>query len=190
MFGRKRTRTQRKNDTEEISDKPSRPVDAEKMRVRTLQRAVRLLAAKPRSIGELRERLLEKEWTNAQAVDAAIEKLKEYNYVDDAQFAQSFAASRIRLKPMGRSRVARDLSRKKIPKETADEALEKVFSETPESDLIDEAITRYTATRGRPATRQESKRLFDYLLRRGFGYDLIIERVRAVGNKMSDDIEQ
>src|SRR3712207_2383534 len=40
--------------------RPVRPVDAEKARERTLQRAVKLLAAKPRSVEELRERLLER----------------------------------------------------------------------------------------------------------------------------------
>ena len=43
-----------------------------------MNRAVKLLAAKPRSIRELRERLLEKLWTNDEIVDRVIEKLKEY----------------------------------------------------------------------------------------------------------------
>ena len=38
--------------------------DPEKARERTMNRAVKLLAAKPRSVGERRERLLEKGWTN------------------------------------------------------------------------------------------------------------------------------
>ena len=46
--------------------------NVEKARERTLNRAVRLLAAKPRSVGELRERLLEKNWTNQTIVNAVI----------------------------------------------------------------------------------------------------------------------
>ena len=55
----------------------------ERSRERTMNRAVKLLAAKPRSVRELRERLLEKLWTDEAIVDAVIEKLKEYKYLDD-----------------------------------------------------------------------------------------------------------
>ena len=47
--------------------------DAEKSRRRTFDRAVNLLTYKPRSIEELRTRLLEKDWTNSEIVDAVIE---------------------------------------------------------------------------------------------------------------------
>ena len=52
--------------------------DAERSRERTMNRAVKLLAAKPRSIGELRQRLLEKLWTNEEIVDAAV----SYTHLD------------------------------------------------------------------------------------------------------------
>ncbi len=168
-------------------DRPRRAVDPEKTRKRTLQRAVNLLAAKPRSTGELRDRLLEKEWATPEAVEAALDKLKEHKYLDDAQFAESFAASRVRQKPMGRSRVAMDLTRKKIDRETATQALNKVFDETPESDLLDEAIARYTRTKGTPTDRAAQKRLYDYLMRRGFSYDLISKRVRAASEQADAD---
>src|ERR671912_992446 len=122
--------------------RPPRAVDAERARERTLQRAVKLLAAKPRSVAELRERLLEKEWTDEAAADYAVAKLSEYGYLNDEQFALAFAQSRVRQKPVGRQRLARDLKNKKLDKETAEQALEKVFGETPEEKLIDEAIAR------------------------------------------------
>src|SRR5260221_13857066 len=62
--------------------------DVERSRERTMNRAVKLLAAKPRSVRELRERLLEKLWTNEPIVDAVIEKLREYKYLDDEQYAR------------------------------------------------------------------------------------------------------
>ncbi len=173
---------------EDVSaERPRRPLDAEKSRTRTLQRAVKLLAAKPRSVAELRERLLEKEWTDEAAADYAVAKLSEYGYLNDEQFALSFAQSRVRQKPVGRQRLARDLKNKKLDKETAEQALEKVFEETPEDQLIDEAIARRVRLRGRPQTREESKSLFDHLLRRGFSIDLIINKVRALSASALDD---
>ncbi len=158
--------------------RPPRAVDAEKARARTVQRAVKLLAAKPRSIEELRERLLEKGWADEAAVEHALEKLKEYGYLDDERFAFGFASYRVKQKPVGRQRLARDLQTKKISKETADAALELVYQETPEEELIARAIEKRVRLRGRPTTRQETKSLYDHLLRLGFSYDLIIRKVR------------
>ncbi|HEX7956147.1 MAG TPA: regulatory protein RecX [Pyrinomonadaceae bacterium] len=162
--------------------RPARPVDAEKARARTLQRAVKLLAAKPRSVEELRERLLEKGWADEAAVDYALAKLKEYGYLDDERFAFGFASYRVRQKPVGRQRLARDLQTKKVSKETADAALELVYQETPEEELIARAIEKRTRLRGRPTTRQETKSLYDHLLRLGFSYDLIIRKVREASD--------
>jgi regulatory protein len=167
--------------------RPVRPVDAEKARARTLQRAVKLLAAKPRSVEELRERLLEKEWTDEATADYALAKLKEYGYLDDERFAFGFASYRVKQKPVGRQRLARDLQTKKISKETADAALELVYQETPEEELIARAIEKRVRLRGRPTTRQATKSLYDHLLRLGFSYDLIIRKVREASNAPDEE---
>ncbi|HEY0172766.1 MAG TPA: regulatory protein RecX [Pyrinomonadaceae bacterium] len=167
--------------------RPPRVVDAERARARTLQRAVKLLAAKPRSIEELRERLLEKGWADEAAVEHALAKLKEYGYLDDERFAFGFASYRVKQKPVGRQRLARDLQTKKISKETADAALELVYQETPEEELIARAIDKRVRLRGRPATRQETKSLYDHLLRLGFSYDLIIRKVREASEAPEED---
>src|ERR687883_1446837 len=173
----------------EETEQPARPLDPEKARERTFQRAAKLLAAKPRSIEELRERLLEKQWTDEATVEAVIAKLREYGYLDDERFAFGYAAYRVRQKPVGRQRLARDLKTKKVPKETADAALELVFQETPEEQLIDRAIEKRARLRGRPSTREESKSLFDHLLRRGFSYDLVIRKVREASAAVADEDE-
>ncbi|MFL6211848.1 MAG: regulatory protein RecX [Pyrinomonadaceae bacterium] len=168
--------------------KPKRPLDPERVRTRTLQRAVKLLAAKPRSLAELRERLLEKEWADAASVDAALARLKEYGYLDDERFAFGYASYRVKQRPVGRQRLARDLQMKKVDRATTDQALELVFQETPEADLVDRAIEKRIRLRGRPTTRQETKSLFDHLLRLGFTYDLIMDKVRAA-SAASDEEE-
>ncbi|HYE65140.1 MAG TPA: regulatory protein RecX [Pyrinomonadaceae bacterium] len=165
------------------SDEPARaprPLDPDRARERTLQRAIKLLAAKPRSIAELRERLLEKEWTNEAVVETVLARLREYGYLNDERFAFGYASYQVRQKPVGRQRLQRALAMKKVDRETADEALKLVFEETPEEQLIDRAIEKRIRQRGRPQTRAETKSLFDHLLRQGFSYDLVINKVRAV----------
>jgi regulatory protein len=177
---------ERRSQTDE-AEKAARPINPEKARERTFQRAVKLLAAKPRSVAELRERLLEKEWTNTEVVEAVLQKLGEYGYLNDERFAFGYASYRVRQKPIGRQRLQRDLQFKKVDRETADEAIKLVFEETPEEELIDRAIEKRTRLRGRPETRAEIKSLFDHLLRRGFSYELVAARVRAISSAAAMD---
>ncbi len=164
--------------------------DAEKARERTMNRAVKLLAAKPRSIGELRARLLEKMWTNEDIVGLVIEKLKEYNYLDDMQFAKSLALSKLRQKPQGKRRLQQSMSQKKLEKDVMDEAIRSAFEKMPETDLIDAAIEKRLRIKGKPGTREDTKKFYDHLLRQGFGFDLIRDKMRdAVNAKIEDDAD-
>ena len=172
----------------EIKDEKDRIIkDAEKSRQKTFDRAVNLLTYKPRSVKELRERLLEKEWTNAEIVDSVIEKLKEYNYLDDEQFAKSFAASQIRQKPIGKRVLKQKLAMKKLDKETVDEALEKAFEEMPEEEIIERAIAKRLRLKGKPKTREDAKKFYDYLLRQGFSYDLVSNKMREIASGNYDE---
>jgi Uncharacterized protein conserved in bacteria len=172
---------------EDAPEREPRVIDPEKARARTMQRAAKLLAAKPRSVEELRERLLEKQWTNGEVVESVLEKLKEYGYLNDERFAFGYASFQVRQKPVGRQRLQRALSLKKVDRETADEAIKLVFEETPEEDLIDRAIEKRVRLRGRPETRGETKSLMDHLLRQGFSYELVMKKVRAASAAEIDE---
>ena len=154
--------------------------DIDKARERTMNRAVKLLAAKPRSIGELRERLLEKNWTNAAIVDRVIAKLEEYKYLDDQQFAADLASSKLRQQPQGKRKLLQSMSRKKLSKENVDAAIKSAFEKLPETELIDKAIEKRLRLKGKPDTLEDKKKFFDHLLRQGFDYGLIRDRMNDV----------
>ena len=183
MFKKRNWRQPRR----EESDAPPREINPEKARSKTFDRAVNLLTYKPRSVEELRTRLLEKDWTNEQIVDEVIEKLKFYGYLNDAQFAKSFAASQIRQKPVGKRILKQKLALKKLDKETVDEALEKALEETPEEEIIERAITKRLRLKGKPATREDAKKFYDYLLRQGFSYDLVSNKMREIASRDYDE---
>ena len=148
---------------------------------------MKLLAAKPRSIAELRERLLRGKNTNEEVVEAVIARLREYGYLNDERFAFSYASYKVKQRPLGRRRLERDLKFKKVDSAVANEALEMVFTETPEEELIDLAIAKRLRLRGKPKTRQEAKSLFDHLLRQGFQFELVSERVRSLATNYADE---
>lgn len=150
------------------------------VRLRTFERAIKLLAARPRSVAELRDLLLKGRHTNKKVVEEAIARLKEYGYLEDEKFAIGFVFMKIRQKPVGRQRLKRDLAQMKVGQAVADEALELVYTEVSEDELIDQAIEKQIRIRGRPASLAEAKRLFDHLMRRGFPFELVSEKVRLI----------
>lgn len=154
--------------------------DEARSRERTMNRAVKLLAAKPRSVMELRERLLEKTWTNEVIVDEVVAKLKGYKYLDDEQFAHDLALSKLRQKPQGKRRLQQTMSRKKLDRTTVDAAITRAFEKLPEEELIDLAIDKRLRLKGKPETREDTKKFYDYLLRQGFSYDLIRDKLSSL----------
>jgi regulatory protein len=158
------------------------------LRRKTFERAIKLLTARPRSVGELRERLLKLKDTNEEIVEAVIGRLREYGYLNDERFAFSYASYRVKQKPVGRRRLERDLKFKKVDSGVANEALDMVFCETPEEQLIDEAIAKRLRIRGKPKTRLEAKSLFDHLLRQGFDFELVREKIRSLTTDDTDEV--
>ncbi|MEP6741456.1 MAG: regulatory protein RecX [bacterium] len=165
----------------------SRASTPEQIRARTFQRAAKLLAAKPRSIAELRERLAERRGVSEKIIDEVIARLKEYGYLDDERFAVSYASLKVKQRPTGRRRLQQDLKMKQVPSAVANQALDLVYAETPEDELINRAIEKRIRLRGRPKDRKEAKSLFDHLLRQGFAFELVSEKVRRLSQTDLDE---
>jgi regulatory protein len=162
------------------------PLTPEELRARTFQRAAKLLAAKPRSIAELRERLAER-CSSKAVIETVIARLREYGYLDDERYALGYASSKVRQQPISRRRLELSLTRKKVERSVAKEALDQVFAETSEAELLDRAVEKRVRLRGRPKTRAEAKSFFDHLLRQGFPFELVGEKVRAISQTELDE---
>jgi len=155
-------------------------MSADELRRQTFNRAIKLLTIKPRSVAELRRRLLQGKNANKTVVETVIARLEEYGYLNDERFAFGYASLKVKQRPVGRRRLQRDLKLKQVSNNVAEEALELVYADTPEEQLIDAAIEKRIRVRGRPQTRVEAKKLFDHLLRQGFEFELVSEKVRAL----------
>ncbi len=169
------------------SDDEPKEINPEKARPKTFDRAVNLLTYKARSIKELRERLLEKDWTNKEIVEEVIEKLKSYGYLNDETFAKNFATAKLREKPIGKRVLRQKLSLKKLDKETIDAIIDQTFEETDESEIIERAIAKRLRIKGKPETREDTKKFFDYLLRQGFSFDLVRDKMREIASGDFDE---
>ena len=132
------------------------------------QAALRLLARRPRSEKELRQRLQRRGITPA-LIDETVEKLTTQGYVNDAEFARFWVESRETASPRGKRLLTWELRGKGVATETATAATEEVSDE--------EAAYRAAVKRVRSMRTSDvqefRRRLGDFLVRRGFGWDTV-----------------
>ncbi|SRR5579884_1524531 len=103
--------------------------------------ALRLLARRPYSTAELRQKLLRRADSPASAT-AVIDKLREYGLADDARFSEAFASARLQNQGFGPIRVLRDLRVKRVSPTVAKNAVNKTFSGVEETDLARRYLER------------------------------------------------
>jgi regulatory protein len=120
-----------------MAKRPPQPLDREKL----LSVALRALGARAHSSGELREKLRRRA-QSPEDVDAVLAKLKEAGYLNDRQFAEAYAASRLQNQGLGKIRVLRDLRQRRVAPKLAEQVTEQTYQQTNESDLIEEFLRR------------------------------------------------
>jgi regulatory protein len=150
----------------ELPQAQRQELEAEDQRQGAIEAALRLLAAGPRSERDLRERLSRRRGYRDEAVDAAVERMRELGYLNDAAFARFWVESRQAGTPRSRRALAFELSRKGVGREQLDAALEGV---SDAEAAYDAAQRRLRALRGVDKQTFE-RRLGTFLNSRGFGY--------------------
>jgi regulatory protein len=138
--------------------------------------AVRALAGRAHSAGELRVKLQRKA-QNAADVEPVLARLKEHHYLDDRRYAESFATSRLENQGLGRNRVLRDLRERRIAPAVAERTVSSVYQEVDETALIEDYIRRRYRTAPRQGLFQEEKDLasaYRRLVRAGFSSGNIV----------------
>ncbi len=145
--------------------------------------AMRLLAVRQRSVFELRGRLLDKGFEKA-AVDAVVEKLLAAGYLNDEAFARALAASRAANKAWGPARIASDLAKRGISRETVKEAVS--FACPAEDELAKAAFERWKKRNKGETGREEMKKAFRHLAARGFSPSVIW---RVLGSHGAEDAQ-
>jgi len=148
---------------------------------RATEAAARHLGLRPRSTREIEEYLRGKGFM-PEAVDAAVTRLTERGYLDDAAFAKWYAENRAEFRPRGPNLLRQELRRKGIATETVDETLT-AQADTTDVDAQALALARKRAeilVRGGYDTATITRRLQGLLARRGYGYDVVRTVLRAL----------
>lgn len=147
---------------------------------RALAAAYRLLARSDRSEHELRGGLAKRE-TPPDIIDTVVEYLRERRLIDDRKFAHARAQALVRVKKVGPRYVRDALKKKGIDEKFIQEAVTETFADPlREYNEIRALIEKKSKTMKQDiAPIKRKKKLFDFLLRRGFSYDAVMKALHA-----------
>lgn len=137
--------------------------------------ALSLLEYRDRTEQQMRQKLKEREY-GPQEIEEALSFLKEYRYIDDADYAERYI--RVYSRKKSTRQIRFDLERKGIARDVVEQYLE-------ESPVDEEGqIREYLLKKGcRPGERLDAavyKKITAGLCRRGFSY----EAIRRVMDRM------
>lgn len=147
----------------------------------SLEKGIFLISLKDRTKKEVRLKLEEKFW-NRNAVLKAIEKLEEFGYLNDLNYAISYIES----KTYGKNRISYNLFQKGIDRSTVEKAYLTLDEEKEENiddvkleKLIDKNSSKINSSNSRDEKKlKEEQKLIQYLARQGFSLDKIFKKLK------------
>jgi len=150
--------------------------------------AVRYLSYRDRSEFEVSERLGQEEFAK-NTVQETIDWLTGLHYLDDERFALAWSRSRIAAKNFGEYRLRRELSAKGLASETIEQTLRIVYSESNEEDLALVCAQKKLSHLKGTDPKTKSRRLAQFLQRKGFASDTVFKTVRKlIPNKTDHEL--
>lgn len=138
------------------------PAEEELLKEAKLQ-ALKILERSDQTERRLRDKLRQKAYTPA-VIDAAVEYVKAYHYLDDARYAESYVRCNQEKKSLAQMRMT--LRERGVSDELIGRALEQEWNKDPQ-ELIAELLAKkqYDAE---SADEKEKRRMYQFLRRRGF----------------------
>jgi len=130
--------------------------------------ALRFFSFRRRTEKEIKDKLRKKGFDD-KSIRRTIEKLKEYDLVNDSEFANAWVKERLAYKPRGRKLLAQELWKKGIKKDIIDQVTEELCQDEEKSaaELLEKVKGRYKNLEPKVARR----RMYGLLMRRGFSYE-------------------
>lgn len=146
------------------------------IRIRAKKRALHLLERMDRTEHQLREKLRASEYPE-EVIEEAIEYVKSFHYLDDERYAENF--TRYKKEQMSRQQIKQKLMLKGVSREIIENAIEDEYD-------VDEAvhirsILKKKHFKAAAADEGEFRRVYSYLMRRGFRSSDILKEMKCVG---------
>jgi regulatory protein len=158
-----------------ISDEKIAELKAADDREVTLQRTLNFLNYRARSVTEVR-RYLEGRRCSEETIAYVLERLQNNGLLNDESFAGAWVENRTEFRPRSKRALRMELRQKGI----ADETIENAIAGVDEEELAYQAGLKQSGKWKDLDWQDFRKKLYEFLLRRGFNYDVISEVARKI----------
>ena len=150
--------------------------------------ALRKLSRRDHSETELR-RALGRAGHEEGVVEAVIARLRKERALDDGRFAETFARSRLTHHGLGRNRIRQDLRRRGVSRADTEAGVTHATGDHPEAEIVDALARRFWSRRSTDEPAVRLRKLWAFLVRRGFPASLVHARLHALRPRWSDALE-
>lgn len=132
-----------------------------------------MLAASPKTRKEITQKLTDKGYPK-DVIDLTVGQLEKQKVLDDRAYALNLINRFSVIQPSGRQRITFEMKRHGIPAAIQEELLNDWNKEAEVARAEDAARARWERLNRLPAEKK-TKRIYDFLLRRGFDFQICRE---------------
>src|SRR5215469_15964343 len=118
---------------------------------------------------------------NKNLHDEMIDELIDENYLNEERFAIAFAIGRFKMKQWGRKKIFYELKTKKLSTEIIQKGLEQI-SEKEYTKVLEKLAKEKYASLKHEQHLVRKKKTMDYLIQKGFEFDLVNSLVQKIIN--------
>lgn len=140
--------------------------------------ALKHLSYRDRSKKEVAQ-YLEKKGHASSVIQTTLEALAELNYINDQRFAIEWGRWRVEVKKFGKKRLRHELSAKGVSSHIIETTLNTLYDSHPEQDLALACASKKLASLKGLEPEKKTRRLAQFLQRRGFSADIIYETLKV-----------
>ena len=140
------------------------------MDVKARQYALKLLSYRGRSVKELEERLRRKGYPET-VISSTVKYLKRIGLVDDRILAESLRREAITKKFLSHFGAKKFMLTRGIPREIVDSLF--IADKQEDIETARKLVEKKLKAMGNPSGGKTKRRLYDFLLRRGYSYETI-----------------
>lgn len=159
----------------ELSQETVNEIKNEVLTKRVKLRAMYLLNQMDRTEEQLQTKLKKDLYTD-DLIEIAMQYVKSFGYIGDFNYAKRYVESKCNSKSKAEIKMA--LLQKGVSRDTVEEVLEGYYSEENECAAIQKILEKKRFS-SENATDLEKKKMFEYLMRKGFHYDEIRQVIQV-----------
>lgn len=158
-------------------------LSAAERRESAYQQALSFISYRPRSSKEVLDKLVRKCFERDLA-HHVVDLLKDQRFLNDIEFARMYVRDRLKGKPMGKALLRKKLMEKGISFQLSERVLKEYVTEADEEAAAKTLLTRKLRASAARFSKMDAltrqKRLMEYLVQRGFSFEIASRTARSV----------